>query len=85
VVVGDEWWELGCGDQPNKRIFLAKRMLFPKTISPHKQRLAQIKVAVDSNLNPTLPMKYKNNSSKPKTCKNVSKNKIEVVVAFQMA
>jgi hypothetical protein len=49
---GDEWWELGCGDQPNKKFFLAKRMLFPKTVGPHKQRLAQIKVAVDSICTP---------------------------------
>jgi hypothetical protein len=70
-------------------------MLFPKIVSLHKKRLAQIKVAVDSictppsiiphNLNPTLPMESKKNFSKPKTCINVFKNKTKVVVAFQMA
>jgi hypothetical protein len=49
VMSGASW---GCGDQPNKRIFLARRMLFPKTVSPHKQTLAQIKVAVDSICTP---------------------------------
>jgi hypothetical protein len=95
----DEWWELGCGDQPNKRIFLARRMLFPKTVSPQKQRLAQIKVAVDSiftppsviphNLNiifqPNFAHEIQKNSSKPKTCRNVFRNKTELAAAFQMA
>jgi hypothetical protein len=51
-------------------------MLFPKTVSPHKQRLAQIKVAVDSICTPPLVIPHNLNIFHPNFAHEIQKKSL---------